>query len=557
MSVSPAAPLPAEFDAFVRARTGALLRAAYFLTGDRHLAEDLVQSALARTHRSWPSLHAAGAADAYTRKTMYHLQVSWWRRRRVAETLTDELPARTGAVADPADQTALQVTLRSMLLRLPARQRAVLVLRFFDDLTEEQTAQALGVTVGTVKSQTAKALAKLRVLAPQLRDFYAGSADEIRPVDLRERAVVSSRQLAARRTAAAASAAAVLVVAVVAFLALRGGGGSVPPLNPTPSAAPSPTALPTPAAAAPTDLGPFASATLTLPEWTGPRAAECASGRITLDRDGVADSAALPVWVVEQVASDVDGDGTKESVATFMCGEGPESPGTQVVAFRRDGAGRLATVGRVVATGPTLLMIHHIEAADPGIAVELSKDYTDTGQSNVPFQRRTYRLVDGAFRQVAGPTSWPAHPEHAALALDTTHVALRPAAGGRYAGQLSVVVDNSGTLGVDRLRLTLHLQPWLRPAGPGWDGCTREDFGADGVNVVCTLLGPEAGAKVRAEFTFAVDRLPSAVPSPSPSLADEISPLFSARIDQLRPYTYEEPVSWEKSFVVVVAGSAG
>ncbi|MDP9798475.1 RNA polymerase sigma-70 factor (sigma-E family) [Catenuloplanes nepalensis] len=149
------------FDDFVRGRTPALLRAAYLLTGDQHLAEDLVQSALARTHRAWRRLDRVGNAEAYTRKTMYHLQVSWWRRRRVAEVPLGDLPERTGtAGADPA----LRMTLRAALLTLPPRQRAVIVLRFFEDRTEAETAHLLGVTVGTVKSQTAKALAKLRTV---------------------------------------------------------------------------------------------------------------------------------------------------------------------------------------------------------------------------------------------------------------------------------------------------------------------------------------------------------------------------------------------------------
>jgi DNA-directed RNA polymerase specialized sigma24 family protein len=84
-------PLLTDFDSFVRTRTPALLRSAYLLTGDQHLAEDLVQAALARTHRSWKQLHYSGNAEAYTRKTMYHLQVSWWRRRRVAESMPGEL----------------------------------------------------------------------------------------------------------------------------------------------------------------------------------------------------------------------------------------------------------------------------------------------------------------------------------------------------------------------------------------------------------------------------------------------------------------------------------
>ena len=167
-------PLLSEFDSFVRTRTPALLRAAYLLTGDQHLAEDLVQSALARTHRSWRRLHDSGNAEAYTRKTMYHLQVSWWRRGRVAESLSGDLPEprRRGGDPDPAQQTTLRLTLRAALLKLSAKQRAVLVLRFFEDRTEAEAAEMLGVTVGTVKSQTAKALARLRTVAPELADLY-------------------------------------------------------------------------------------------------------------------------------------------------------------------------------------------------------------------------------------------------------------------------------------------------------------------------------------------------------------------------------------------------
>ncbi|PZG12358.1 SigE family RNA polymerase sigma factor [Micromonospora craterilacus] len=167
--------LVSEFDSFVRSRTSALLRSAYLLTGDQHLAEDLVQSALARTHRAWSRLHDSGNAEAYTRKTMYHLQVSWWRRRRVPESMPGVLPEPRGGdpVPDHAQQTALRFTLRAALAKLSAKQRAVLVLRFFEDRTEAQTAELLGVTVGTVKSQTARALARLRTVAPELAELYA------------------------------------------------------------------------------------------------------------------------------------------------------------------------------------------------------------------------------------------------------------------------------------------------------------------------------------------------------------------------------------------------
>ncbi|MFG1675310.1 SigE family RNA polymerase sigma factor [Micromonospora sp. NPDC049282] len=173
-------PLLSEFDSFVRTRTPALLRSAYLLTGDQHLAEDLVQSALARTHRSWGRLHDSGNAEAYTRKIMYHLQVSWWRRRRVAESMPGDLPESRGGDSGPdhAQQITLRLTLRAALARLSTKQRAVLVLRFFEDRTEVEAAEMLGVTVGTVKSQTSKALTKLRTVAPELADLYAteGSA---------------------------------------------------------------------------------------------------------------------------------------------------------------------------------------------------------------------------------------------------------------------------------------------------------------------------------------------------------------------------------------------
>jgi RNA polymerase sigma-70 factor (sigma-E family) len=159
-------PHTAQFDTFVLTRSPALLRAAYLLTGDQHLAEALVQSALARTHRRWGQLHEQGNAEAYTRRVMYHLQVSWWRRPRVAESPSAALPERGGD--DPADAASLRLTLRQALLRLTDKQRAVLVLRFFEDCSEAETAELLGVSPGTVKSQTSKALARLRTIVPDL-----------------------------------------------------------------------------------------------------------------------------------------------------------------------------------------------------------------------------------------------------------------------------------------------------------------------------------------------------------------------------------------------------
>jgi RNA polymerase sigma-70 factor (sigma-E family) len=159
-----------EYERFVRSRTPALLRSAYLLTGDQHLAEDLVQEALARTHRAWPGLYRSGNAEAYARKVMYHAQVSIWRRRKGMVEYPGELPDR--ATAGDQDQAAvLRITLMRALRTLSPRQRAVIVLRYFEDRTERETAELMGVALGTVKAQTARALERLRTIAPQLSGF--------------------------------------------------------------------------------------------------------------------------------------------------------------------------------------------------------------------------------------------------------------------------------------------------------------------------------------------------------------------------------------------------
>ena len=156
---------PDDFEAYVRARSPALLRSAYLLTGDEHLAEDLVQDALWRTHRAWTRVRHT-SPDAYTRKVMYHLNISWWRQRRTVEVSTATLPELPDRQAEPDTNIALQ----RALLQLTPKQRAVIVLRFYEDLTESATAEVLGVTLGTVKSQCAKALSRLRVHAVDLQE---------------------------------------------------------------------------------------------------------------------------------------------------------------------------------------------------------------------------------------------------------------------------------------------------------------------------------------------------------------------------------------------------
>jgi RNA polymerase sigma-70 factor (sigma-E family) len=152
----------AGFDAFVTGRSPALLRTAYLLVRDRTLAEDLLQTALVKAWFAWDRLE--GDPEPYVRRVLVTTQISWWRRRWRGEIPTDELPDSSSGTRD---QEAAQ-DLWLAVGHLPPRQRAVVVLRFFEDLTEADTAALLGCSVGTVKSQCSKALAALR-LDPAVR----------------------------------------------------------------------------------------------------------------------------------------------------------------------------------------------------------------------------------------------------------------------------------------------------------------------------------------------------------------------------------------------------
>ena len=145
---------------FVAARRPTLLRAAMLLTADRADAEDLLQSALTKTFLAWNRINDRGALDGYVRRTMVNINISWWRRRRLEEYPTDELPDTP--VDDHTDRSELRDGLDRILDRLPERQRAAVVLRYYEDLSESEIAEALGVSVGTVKSTVSRAMAKLR-----------------------------------------------------------------------------------------------------------------------------------------------------------------------------------------------------------------------------------------------------------------------------------------------------------------------------------------------------------------------------------------------------------
>ena len=148
------------FRDFVVGRSPAYLRTAYLLTGDWGHAEDLLQTALAKVYRAWGRLRDHDNLDAYVRRVLVNTQISWWRRAWKAERPTAELPETPAP--DAAGATEERDRLRRALLALPPRQRAVVVLRHYEDLAEADVARTLGCSIGTVKSQCARGLAKLR-----------------------------------------------------------------------------------------------------------------------------------------------------------------------------------------------------------------------------------------------------------------------------------------------------------------------------------------------------------------------------------------------------------
>jgi RNA polymerase sigma-70 factor (sigma-E family) len=151
----------AAFRDYVLARSTALLRMGTMLTGNRADAEDLVQAALAKTYLAWGKINDRAALDAYVRRAMVNTHISWWRRRRVQEFPTDDLPDQV--VADHARDSDMAEVVRHALDRLPQRMRAAVMLRYFEDMTEPEIAAALGISLGTVKSTVSRAVARLRI----------------------------------------------------------------------------------------------------------------------------------------------------------------------------------------------------------------------------------------------------------------------------------------------------------------------------------------------------------------------------------------------------------
>ena len=151
----------ADFTAYLQARQGTLLRTAYLLSGDRHQAEDLVQTTFAKLYLAWDRVRDRESVDAYARRILVNEHNSLWRRAfKRREVVSAELP-ETHAVPDRHDDGE-SAALWAFVQTLPRKQRAVIVLRYYEDLSEAETAEVLGISVGTVKSQASRALAAMR-----------------------------------------------------------------------------------------------------------------------------------------------------------------------------------------------------------------------------------------------------------------------------------------------------------------------------------------------------------------------------------------------------------
>ncbi|MET7606908.1 SigE family RNA polymerase sigma factor [Streptomyces avermitilis] len=165
-----------SFREFVANRSSALLKTAVLLSGgDRHAAEDLLQNALIKAADRWSRIDEP---EAYVRQVLYRQQVSRWRLKWRCRELSVAEPPEAGTGPDAASAAELRLVMRGALARLTARQRTVLVLRYFEDLPESDVARILGCSVGTVRSTTHRSLARLRTLAPELAALGPADAEQ-------------------------------------------------------------------------------------------------------------------------------------------------------------------------------------------------------------------------------------------------------------------------------------------------------------------------------------------------------------------------------------------
>jgi RNA polymerase sigma-70 factor (sigma-E family) len=247
-----------NFDEYVSARSGALLRSAYLICGDRHLAEDLVQEVFIKAHRRWSQIEADNP-DAYLKRAIVRTHVSWLRRRSSSEIATDTF--REDAGGDGFDEAhASREELWNLLDTLPRAQRAVLVLRYFEDLDDRRIAELVGISESTVRVHAHRGLNALReTLAQRAAEAPTG-------VGMLESVQRGAARAATRRRAAPATAAAAVIAALALVLPQVFGPRPGPgPIDPSPSVTSTGTGQPGPTATTP---APTPTVTVTAPALT-------------------------------------------------------------------------------------------------------------------------------------------------------------------------------------------------------------------------------------------------------------------------------------------------
>jgi len=169
-----------DFAAYLAARQPSLLRTAYLLTGNRHDAEDLVQTAFAKLYLSWDKVRDQGSMDGYVRRILVNEHNSLWRRawKRREHTAEDAVLHGLDKPHHDAHDDGVGAALWEVVQTLPRKARAVVVLRYYEEMSEAETAAVLGISTGTVKSQTSRALAALRTRAPQNLNPRASEEDD-------------------------------------------------------------------------------------------------------------------------------------------------------------------------------------------------------------------------------------------------------------------------------------------------------------------------------------------------------------------------------------------
>jgi hypothetical protein len=375
-------------------------------------------------------------------------------------------------------------------------------------------------------------------------------AGEVAPVDLHARVLASSRRQTLRRAAtsvAAMVAAAVTASALVISLDHATAPLPVPSVTPLP-VAPQPTPLPSHTDAPSPGLGPFADATIVVPSW-GSADTVCLTGQVKITNGQYYRGPGKPpVNVLSVITMDVDGDGTADYVAHLMCGEGPEAPASQIVAFRAEG-GRLVPIGRVIGTQDGLAMMDTIEARGGGqIAVQVAAEYSDGGEQAVPNQWRVYAWQGGGFRQVSGPTSFPADPPAAELSVRAGDLTFTRATSG-YVGEMTVTVANTGSLDVVHATLELMVPKQAEPAGDGWTGCTVRSH-IEQLALTCAIADLTAGSTRQLHFGFVAAT--TTVPSYDADLGPGNNDHY-VRVDQQPPYVFEHATDMVEAPFAVVA----